>query len=1691
MSVAFAGRGPHVADSDVLAAGFAAELTSPTGTGESSRHAVRDFVRQSITGLFDPPAQRAGRENPAHDAFLERWDEVLYQGIHGAVDGRLVWVRPVIGALTPVPTPPGPRVFKVSFGSRAINHSGTKESSGDHEASIDGSFGRLGEHITRLIPYMPAIGVGSSVESSASSQRRLVAGRQMFILNSQQFDAGLSFEVHVDGRLWGRTREYPPAGGLLTVVFPTEYTEPGTGDTDSPAAGPQRAATPLTRRRPTRAHEVVNAFAMTPIITAWHRALVRSMGAAKALPLAEQGVKQLLNERAVLNRNRMLMTGGDHEGGLAAGGTWLTLDLTITPRTLGSVGTSPNVAVRDDLGIVAATADGQEGSSRVSVDFRVFGYGLTHLDPPSEPKAKDERRKGVFGGGVEVGSVRASGSEHGSETLNHTVLRRQSDQARYWMTFDATLRTSGNGQDVEDVHVVDLRGEVAVPEAEKGDFEQSTIGTDVLPGHEYPASRPAVTPPAAPTSDADVDRRLGAPLPTAPQSRTRFPATPEPTEPLPLVTRRGLGAGVPVGLPGSEAVAKTITGALRTASGTTDIGAEVVSEINARAGRPALEADFGRVQAGDPFTVTIGGQQYDVLVLAHLREHIGETSYQIDVNQRALHGNSFSGSLTTDRSVEASLGGAVVLALPGGVRLQLGRAEAGAAYSTGHSNEYSDTIKHYRRTETTGDVTEHTYNVVYEIVVRPQGGARSTYLIDDPDRAVGQIAVPVEHAARTPVTQAQRDTAGWAAVRTTPPPGWTGDSIPFDTQGASGTYPFFLTMPEVVAGAAQAYADLNGLDAAWFAEPLNWPRPLWSAGVPAELAAHFAEISGPTGWVIPLPDRDGRRQVVLIRTRIDQSPRHLGASMSTEIEHYVQSAPGQQRSDTVEKKVDGKVGAGVLAPMVRADTTDPEGPTKRAAGSGGAPTSGSTVQDTETFRINAGISGGAEKSWSSSKSTEFGNIDITRATYGQTVHAFRGTPTFEIEAFRFTGEGNEGDSVSRYVTVTDGVDFIVPNRQAHELGLPNATPIEPNETPGREIIDARLTRAVGHPERVTADTLVLAIINELSSHGLLPPQNADGQIPPTPLGRALVERFSDAALESQYLALTGSGILMWVPVVAPYSPTRYLMVRVKATPQAPSSDLPRDEVSLTLRGEQHDARSVKHEHGADVHAEGGIRARGAVGDGDLGGEFQGGWHSGSQHSRGEGVEVKDIFRVGVKKSHEFNQPLIFNVELGVTHEKPEIFRVISEAARETAFAVTGGAATPRKLWYGKRVFHWDWTSSRSGGAGYARMLVPSYLTLPTGTSGRWQPTAAPVPAADQLVRWHTAPPAATRNQTLLDDETLHPWTLLPVSEAITKWAAVVAEPPIRRPDDAGLTRPDAAEVPGRGPHSGFGLTVARHATDSMLRPRIGQMLRHDYTIPGTDIRVGLDIRNECGYQVPDGDAHRPLTFEHKGRTYQQTAQTPSHENSSGSGWQFSGGLLGRGGADGGERKVGTSQVPGLGWGRGSAYEATSSSVAERNSEAKRSYYLYRYDVTLVLYGSSGDPLRIDLDEAFFAGSGRVPATSPAMAGPRVEERPSEETGDRRLTPPVETRTGIELGTRIDVPPPAPPGPRVSPFGSTPPAHPAPASSPPVSPYELLTQPAEIFTPTDNIELSDLSGGKQPWVEEHQETPTTVGLPPIT
>ncbi|MET8524160.1 hypothetical protein [Micromonospora sp. NPDC005172] len=1643
-----------------LARGLAAGL--PVLPGVPTRHAeaIRVEIRREIARALTAPERGTGPADAAYEQYLEHWDERLTSGIHLSVGDRLVWILPVPRVARPAPPAPeqDAKVYKVSFGSTSRGWTRDSERPSGGIFSPDTALGGISQYLTRVIFQLPDITFGSNREHGSSDGRKVLAGRQMFVADTTPFQAGLAFKVYVDGRLWTTTRTLPAHENLLLIQFPTPYTDPANGQ-----YRPARAAASVDGSRPrtSYADRVFNALATEQLITSWHRALRESLDADAAADFARQGVAQLLNERTALNRNRRLLHGSDRATGLHHGSTTMSLHLMLQPMSLQHLGDTPDVAVRDDLGVIAESGTSADGSRHVAVAGEVASYGISHiaraLPTPGGKLPKDNRLQGTVSGELGGSVGRDAGVELGESVLNHTVFKRTDAQTRYRQQFEAVLVTRLSSGEVRPVVLLGLPGEVAVWQDQRGAYEQALLGA--------PAHGPIVAVPPAPrrigrlVSEEEIRDRLGPravevltggrvvdpktrrlmPRVETPQLRGRYPATAVPGEPLALATRRGLGPSAPLSLPGAEVVLDTATQGLLALSQRDELPVDVIEDLEIHIGRDAMEADPSRFQTGDPFQVTIGGVPYDVLVIAYLEELRDTSAYPMDVNLRALQGSSVEGSVGTSHGMGGGVGGGLLVPLPlEEWKLQLGRAELQGEWEWSRSDAYDGAVKHYRRTETTGGVTEFRYRVIYEVVLRQGTQPRVTYLIgddprdpndpnnpDEPDVTALRTVLPDEHRLDRTVTPREQDLAGRVTDVTFRE--WDrANPIPYEDESAAGVFPFLPGLPEVAARAAHAYAQINNLDRRWFNEPLNWPRPLWGVGIASQAAGHLAEMTDRYGWLVALPDEGGHHQAVRVQMRAF-NPEQTRPPSDVEIEHYQQFSAGHKWSHDAGRSAGISISTGPVFPLGGSGTVDdptdrvaPSDPTRRqvgGVGGGGGPLpGGDTAGEGGLGRLAFGPSGGYRWSREDGVSDESGYIDITRATYGGLTQHHRSDLVFKITAERWDGEQGEVTRAVRYLRVKLGKDFITPDRLAAALGLPGATTVTPSEPPARRPFDPEPVRAWSHPERLSAHAVLPAVTRALSVWKLLPRRADPVDLPPTLLVRALTARLRPSALEGQFATLTGAGLRVWQPIVTD-GKMRFLLVQVTGDLQAPTQDLPRDDVALTERSEAVTAHSTDTAHSGTLHVGGRTRARGEISSkADLAGEFRAEWQRTTGVGSGLADETKDIMRLGIKQSHEFTQPITFRVDIGLTKELPVLIQFLATNSVNLYRALEGLVLRDAGSWSRwsadapvlGRAGWWEWTTPITDITGSGRLVVPAYLTIadvpPAATGlvdGSWAPAgpsrAAALPAVRVERGPHPAPPAL--NATVLADPTFTPQSLRPIARAAHAWAKLVTEPLRTWPDV--LDEDNPPRIARKGHLSSLERTVAHHTSDRQLNRRFDELLEHRYQVGDTGIRLGLDLRGSS-FNVdlaPDGTV-RPRGFAHKGRNYRQRDTRPSYEVSQSTSSSVGGGATLRGTTGNIRTGPGGSGYGGFGGGRG--YEGETSNVGERNSERRAQYHLMRYDATLVIYppGDRNHRLLIDRDGGLFAVTTVRPDTTyqpPARFAPTVVD-------------PVQ---GMELGSRID------------------------------------------------------------------------------
>ncbi|WP_213454518.1 toxin glutamine deamidase domain-containing protein [Rhizomonospora bruguierae] len=1629
---------------------------------------IRAKVESTLNELLTTPDPKNIAKVHEH---REEWAKALFDGKTFSAGGRLIWIRPV--PYDPRPSTGtqtrGSREYVVSFGSTKVGHEESSSSRRGLAGGLEETYTLSTEFASRLIAGLPVLSIGGEQERGRSSDTRVIWGRKLFVDNSTPFNSGLLFQVYVNGVEWGRPSARPD-GGLLDLAVPTHYAKSGArADPDAPAA-PHPTGRP--GRPVSQAREVLNAIDLTPVLTEWHKALVAAFPADLAAEVAGTVTRQLLNERTTRNRSQWLLSTGDMTDTVEVGGPvrkfsgYVTTEVSLQEIQLADV--TEDVTVRDDLGVISSSGVGLSSKSSAGLAASVNIIGLTHERTEVGADHEDSSSKvtGGFNAGFGAESEREAGLEVGGKVLNHTVLTRKENQARYRAVFEFTLTTYANHK----VATVTRRvvAEHGVPVSEAAQFERGVYGdvftarfgapgsgrpratiassplvTDPLPATDPEAPlgqatdqptgtdqaplraitepAPETAPEAPPPTASDVIDRLPPKVDGAPQARQGYvpPDGPAAREPLAAAMRRGQGLGIAANKPGGEKVADLILAVLRQKSGQSDIGATARRGVLARVGRAAMEADPSRIQGGRKFTVAVGSKRYQILVTEHRMELLDSTTYPMVVNGRTLTGATTAGSRSTEASLSGRVGGGPSIPVKQQVeaargtdpehatgpghqgRVYVPRARVEAEGSRGVEQKFKQEVKEYRRTETDGDVVDHRYRTVYEVAIRElprfgEPGPRETWLIGvDPDEgATTQLAVPVEHVPRDPsgtertITAAELARAGAVRIGDLKTVAWEPHGLPrhlpLDTDGTAGLYPSFRHIPELPATAAKLYQRLNGLSDDWFDEPMNWPDEIFDLGAGSELNGHFPDAVDEYGWELQLPDHDGYSQVIKVRERVvksgltyQYSSDRIGSAKGVELEQYRQSAVGHGSAVERELGVEVKGGAGGL--YLNYDT--------------------SGEKAYERGRAGANLYVEGEMSVGDSTGKDLGAIDITRATYNDTVHVYRGAAVFEITATR-TKDGASESSRPRYVEVQDAMDLLAADRAAEDLGLDRPPADLAAAAEPRVLIDEALLPAVGHPERMRANRVaqtLLSIVEDLQRGRRI----ATGEGVEL-LKRALVGRFGSRKLEPQFLALNGQGVSGWFPVPGPYGSVQYMWVRVTGRPAgAPSSDRPRERVSLTLRGETHDATSNTSSSGYGWAASFQYHGRGAWdSDGDtLGGLGHTDYRQSDSGVVGKQEESKDIFRSGPKKSHEFEYPMDFTIDVALASEMPQVVKLIIDTARTVLFggARVAGVWGPElelavvEFWYNHDLFSWRDERRTTGDV---RLIVPQYLTRPASApAGGWRvldvieeepapqpeaetaarkstdeatpaPTPTPVPAvtaAGRPVPWWGDPgdDRPVLNTDLATDRSLHPWDLERVAREFVRWAPLTTLP-ARLSRSRDLTADGAWRVPGVNEGSVLHRLVSYHAAQVMLRARLSALLRHRYEIPDTGITLGLDIRRRKVYV--DG-AGTPLGFEQKARRYEQHEQGPINESSFSAVWNN--GFGPQGGRPAGIKKLGWNGEGGsVGGKRGTAHSAEMSEVNERNLEGRPTHFQYLYDVTAVIKGPHGT-LLIDVDSGVY------------------------------------------------------------------------------------------------------------------------------
>ncbi|MGW1548204.1 hypothetical protein [Streptomyces sp. NPDC002346] len=681
----------------------------------------------------------------------EAWSALFRDGVRLAVGGKLVWLLPTPADLA-VPVPgsgPAPGAltrYRIAFGSTSYSGTRSTESSTGLESMLQFGFQLASAFASAATAGVPHLGLSFARGRSRSWEQEVISGMKPLTRGTATFVSSLRIQVFLDGVQHNHSVVVPRDIG---VEFPKIFSAPPVplrlDSVSSPAdipAGQENAAD--------HTQGTLHALDLVPVV-AEIQARLRGAGLRPdAAASVSTEIQKVVSEAAALDRSRFWFTSGDRTAPIrrklsrfAEFRGHLVVRAEVTGATLREV--TGALRTRADLGLGATRGQSRSGSSGASLSFGNTVLGLTH-DPV------EDRPRGVLPlATVTLGSTRSDGFSTSTKAQSHTVLNTA---AQEYARYDADVRLtvtieSDTHPDIEPV-VLQTYGEIGVPwryGQGAADWETRTLGEIRTPGldiHAEPGTEavgdtePDPQPEAGPSRVQDTDPApdtqpefgfspgvlalmQAAGLPSGGGPRPAAPATPHPSEPLPLAARRetaqGLGFSTLLALPGSESVLEELADALRSMAGAKQVTAPVLHRLSVFFGTPALEASLADLLVGRTHVLQLNGKQYRLGARATLGRRLGGADYPMTVNTRATAAWGLTGSMSTGWSVSGSLGAA--LRVPAGtrLRLQLGALRGRLQYDRERGDELVGTVKETNRHETGGLVHQGNYELRWELAV--------------------------------------------------------------------------------------------------------------------------------------------------------------------------------------------------------------------------------------------------------------------------------------------------------------------------------------------------------------------------------------------------------------------------------------------------------------------------------------------------------------------------------------------------------------------------------------------------------------------------------------------------------------------------------------------------------------------------------------------------------------------------------------------------------------------------------------------------------------------------------------------------------------------------------------------------------------------------------------------------------------
>ncbi|MGW7673931.1 hypothetical protein ACWGJX_43755 [Streptomyces sp. NPDC054775] len=1463
------------------------------------------------------------------------WASLLSHGRLIPLSDSLVWVKPVIDTLHPAPQGlEGPvRDYGVRFASTSA--SAVQRHLESRGADVAGAIAvNLTSAVaSSVIVGVPNVAVEATSIRSSETKRNVISGSKVFIDRTTSFETGLRLRIFSDGVEQIPNRDIPVTRGVI-VDFPSAHTSPHEPRlTDDPV---DHISPPDFRDAdPRLAGEMLNTIDLADLNAELQRSLrAQGLGPQTSAKVVH-AASNLLNELTARNRSRWWLTSGDVSNHIRIGTNLpgfdyfaghFTVSAKLESLRLIAVTTAKS---RGDLGGGLTTSQGRGGESSATYSVMVNAAGLV---APSTHQSHTGHIKGLAPL-ASAGLTFSRDWEHDltSQSLNHTILNTSEEIARYHAILKVELRWNSSTHPSLNTTSAYSQADLSVPWRNgtgPRELEKRALGRVASPVLLHPEMAPPTVPrliepqPRFTTLQPahSIEPRFDRPL-----SSRRSPNLPDPestpslgdaeayfappkhlldqhadssasdssafveaaaapvSAPLALATNKGLGFGVSTGLPGSEAVLDRLRRELEDALGAARSKnvdwATADRQLSSYFGSPSLEADLSSLLSGITRTISLGGATFRLTVRGYLHEHLGTTSYRMTVNARAAIAETVSTRLGHGRSLQLGIGGAARIGIEPIGRFQLGTVAVQARGGIASGTQITEEAKTYRRMENTGHVEEYRYDMAYEILISREGHRRpSSHLwIYKPRGLMAQIAVPREHVPEKPHSEEDLARAGKVTFRRNWPR--TPTSLMNLSDGTSGLYPTFLHSPELRHLGALLLSNLHRLPTSWLHNQNRWPEALINATRPAELAAYFGQLTSNSGRTVFLPDVNGWHTALTIRLRA-YNYRKLPAAMvggPTEIEQYSQAVSRQGTSRRRQATISTQA---ALGPQLRfgsdsgndVEVTDHQSDT----GAHTAPPGG-------RFTLQAHGASGLEVG--RRIETHRGFIEVTRATYENAV-AYRADPVYELTVTRWRHRLGQVEELSRTLSVSDGMDILIPDRRVSEVLAPPSKSAPPPAPVSRAYVGDRLPVTASHVELLKADGVLDEILRRLTARGVL--RQTASRVP-LGLRRHLQASFRSDALKARWSDLTDGGLELWIPFqgnetsrVSGYGgTTHYLWVNVSvARMDAAFDHRERPDVRLTLRGESTVINKVEsrtgRSHGGGIQAtgRGGSHSEDSNQQGHAGADFLAGYASQAAHFSTAVTKNVDIYRANTKDAtHEFTHRLGFRIQLGTSVQLPEAVSALRRAGIKAAEAVSNAFGRPgvvQDAWHDHQP--WTWRDDGAGAGrevpGQVRVLVPSHMTVksqgpspnplmkPLGQQPRWIPREVEPRLARGVP---PAVPSSTghRNVTALLHE-LHPWDV-PAADAVRRWTKVVA----------GRFRnlPNLAEIRGQSSintTTPAGTSYNRQTSHPQLRAHIAKLLDHAYEveISGRTVTVGFNLTSAK-------PLHDSLDVKFKARRYQQ------------------------------------------------------------------------------------------------------------------------------------------------------------------------------------------------------------------------------